>query len=83
VIFLIDSFLFGLNPGMQRAMLIFISVWSIVWKGLALWKSAKKNQKYWFIVLLVINTLGLLEIVYIVFFSKDKKFKFNFLKKKK
>ncbi|MEK6818456.1 MAG: DUF5652 family protein [Nanoarchaeota archaeon] len=50
-----------------------------MWKGLALWKSARNNQEVWFIVLLVINTLGLLEILYLFVFSemgrKDRKIK--------
>ena len=44
--------------------------WALVWKGIALWKSARYNKKWWFIALLVINTLGLLEILYIFIFSK-------------
>lgn len=45
-------------------------VWSLVWKGIALWKSAKNQDKVWFIVLLVINSIGILEILYIFVFSK-------------
>jgi len=45
-------------------------VWSLLWKGWALWKSAKQDDKWWFAALLVINTLGILEIVYIYVFSK-------------
>lgn len=80
---MINSFLLGLNPTMQRVFIAFIAIWNIVWKGLALWRSSKKDQKYWFIVLLVINTMGLLEIIYLVFFGKDKKIQLNFLKRKK
>ncbi len=49
-----------------------IVVWTLVWKGLALWKSARREDKVWFIVLLVLNTFGILEIFYIYLFSKDK-----------
>lgn len=45
-------------------------VWTIVWKGLALWKAAGKKDKIWFAVLLVLNTLGLVEILYYFFLSK-------------
>lgn len=45
-------------------------IWSLVWKGLALWKSAGKKQLVWFIILLIINTSGLLEILYIFFLNK-------------
>ena len=47
-----------------------ILVWSVAWKGLALWKAARESSKIWFIVLLVVNTLGILEILYIYIFSK-------------
>lgn len=40
-------------------------IWTLPWKGVALYKSARANQIGWFVALLVINTLGLLEIVYI------------------
>jgi hypothetical protein len=43
--------------------------WVIVWKGLALWKAAQQDSKPWFIVLLMVNTLGILEILYIYVFS--------------
>ncbi len=45
-------------------------LWSLVWKGVALWKAAKNSDKWWYIAILVINTVGLLEIIYIFFFSK-------------
>lgn len=53
------------------SMLIFIIVWSIVWKAIALWQAARNNHKLWFIALIVINTLGILEIIYILFISKS------------
>ena len=37
-----------------------VLIWSVVWKGLALWKSARVGSKVWFIVFLVVNTLGIL-----------------------
>jgi len=49
-----------------------ILMWSLVWKGLALWKAARQEKKWWFIGLLLINTLGILEILYIYVLSKDK-----------
>ena len=45
-------------------------VWSLIWKGIALWYSAKNKEKYWFIGLFLINTLGILEIIYLVFVAK-------------
>ena len=47
-------------------------LWSLPWKGVALWKSARAHQKIWFIVLLLVNTLAILEILYIFVFSKKQ-----------
>lgn len=49
-----------------------VTVWSMFWKGLALWRSARLGSKKWFVVLLVINTVGILEILYLYVFSKKK-----------
>lgn len=49
-----------------------IIIWSLAWKGLALWKAAQRKEQWWFIALLVINTVGILEILYLYVFSKDK-----------
>jgi hypothetical protein len=49
---------------------VFFLVWAVFWKGSALWKAAGKKQVIWFIVLLLINTLGLLEIAYIFYLSR-------------
>lgn len=50
-------------------LLLAVLVWSIVWKGLALWKSARTDSKVWFVVFLIVNTLGILEILYLYVFS--------------
>nr|MBA4405184.1 hypothetical protein [Nanoarchaeum sp.] len=50
-----------------------VTLWTLPWKGVALWKSAKQKQKAWFVVLLIVNTLAILEIIYLGFFQKKKK----------
>lgn len=50
-----------------------IILWTLAWKGVALWKAARNEHKWWFIALLVLNTLAILEIIYIFFFSKKRK----------
>jgi hypothetical protein len=45
-------------------------VWSLVWKGLALYRAGANRSVAWFVVLLVFNTLGILEILYYFVFSK-------------
>jgi len=39
-----------------------------VLKGYTLWLSARAGQKWWFVALFLINTLGILEIVYLIWF---------------
>lgn len=57
--------------GIPLWLIITILVWSFVWKLLALWKSARKNHVGWFIVLAILNTVGILEILYIYVFSEN------------
>lgn len=52
--------------------LVSLIIWSLIWKGWALWKSAKAGSKPWFIVILIVNTFGVLEILYIYVFSQKK-----------
>ncbi len=47
-------------------------LWGIIWKGLALWRASKQDQRNWFIAILVLNTLGILEIIYLFKFAKKK-----------
>lgn len=51
---------------------IFILVWSIFWKLLAVWRAAKLDEKYWFLGLFIINSFGILEIAYLFIFAKKK-----------
>ncbi len=59
-------------------LLILVLVWSLLWKGIALWRAARLKQPIWFILFLVVQTLGILEILYLFLFSK-----INLAKKRK
>jgi len=59
----------GLFPGHQSIWALAI-IWALVWKAWSLWIAARKNQKIWFGALLLINTMGILEILYVFIFSK-------------
>jgi len=50
--------------------LFLIIVWTIPWKGVTLWKAARNSHKKWFIVIFLLNTMALLEIIYIFYFAK-------------
>ena len=62
----------ALQLGIPLWTLIVLAVWSLAWKIPALWISARKKQLVWFIVLILVNTAGILEILYIFIFSKMK-----------
>lgn len=49
---------------------IAISLWSVVWKGFALYRAGARGHKGWFIALFLINTVGILEILYLTIFSR-------------
>lgn len=55
-------------------LLILIGLWSIPWKGVALWKAARRGDTQWFIFLLIVNTVAILDIIYIFKFSKRPSF---------
>ncbi|MFZ3074128.1 MAG: DUF5652 family protein [Minisyncoccales bacterium] len=59
-------------PEINFWLFIAIVVWSLAWKGAALWKAARNNQLYWFTALMLVNTVGILEIIYIYVFTKKR-----------
>ena len=60
-------------PDLQYRLIVFVVyLWSVIWKGIALYRAAKSNQKVWFICMLVLSTAGILEIVYLFGFAKNK-----------
>lgn len=75
-----DSFL-NLNAGMgiSSPLILLTLLWVLPWTpptrhpGVALWKAAKNGHKKWFIALFLLNTLAILEIIYIFWFAKTKK----------
>ena len=60
---------FLLSPGVSFIIAVLV-IWSLIWKGLALWQAARNSDKGWYIAMLIINTAGLLEIIYLFFFAK-------------
>jgi len=55
------------------ALIFLIIIWSLFWKGLALWRAGQRGDKIWFVVLLVVNTMGILEIVYYFLIAGNNK----------
>ena len=62
---------FANNPW-AFVVLILIALWTIPWKGVALWHAAKRGEFWWFIVMLVLNDLALLELFYVLYWTRRK-----------
>lgn len=62
--------MFGLFAFPYVLVILPLIVWGLVWKGWALWLAARRGESLWFIALLVVNTMGLLEIFYIFAIAK-------------
>ncbi len=63
----------GLSPLFVIGLGIIAAVIAIIvicLKGYSLWLAAKRDEKWWFVILLVVNTLGILELIYIIFVAK-------------
>jgi len=64
--------MFAMMGPIMFILFMVLIIWSVVWKGIGLWKAAGNKHLAWFICILVFNTAGILPIIYIVFFSKKK-----------
>ncbi len=56
----------------QLIIVLLLVVWSTVWKGIAMWRSGRRDQKVWFVAILILNTVGILEIIYLLL-NRNKK----------
>ena len=54
----------------QLTLIGLVVIWELIWKGIALWRAGRNNQPVWFVVLLFVNTLGILEIIYLLAFQR-------------
>lgn len=55
------------------ATLTVLIIWDLAWRGYALWKAGRNEDSAWFVALLILNTVGILPILYIYLFAKDAK----------
>ena len=68
-----EELLIGTLSGWLLFLFVAIMIWDLVWKGIGLWKSGRNNQLAWFVCILIFNTVGILPILYLLFFQKKKK----------
>ena len=52
--------------GVSAWVIILIVIWEAVWTAIAMWKSAKKNHLWWFIIFFLVNLLAIPEIIYLI-----------------
>jgi hypothetical protein len=69
--------------GIPLILFVIIMIWSSIWKYIALWKAGRNNSLGWFVIFALVNTVGILEILYIFVFSKMKKKVFHSRKKRR
>ena len=48
-------------------------IWTIAWKAVASWRAARNGHLVWFVVFFIVNTIGILPIVYLAWFQNRKK----------
>jgi hypothetical protein len=53
-------------------LIVTLIVWELAWKAIAMWKAARNKEAIWYVCLLLINTLGILPIIYMLMKSKGK-----------
>jgi methionyl-tRNA synthetase len=57
----------------EKAGLVVLGVWSLIWKGLALWRAAERKSVPWFVTFLFVNTAGVLDIIYLFAIAPRRK----------
>ena len=73
----------GLEAFIPLPAIIALVIWTAIWKGIGLWRAGNHRQLVWFIVMFVLNTAGLLPIIYLVWFQKKPSKSSRPVKKKK
>ncbi len=57
----------------QIMLLVVVQIWDLIWKGFALWRAARRRDTLWFVLLILINSAGLLPVFYLFYISPDRK----------
>ncbi len=65
-------------PNWTIPLLVVLLIWTLFWKSAGMWHAAREKDVIWFFILLIFNTVGILDMIYLFGFSKvktDKLFK--------
>jgi len=57
--------MFGFAMEGWNLWIVLLILWTLPWKGYALWLAAQNRHPRWFIALFLLNTIAILEIIYI------------------
>ena len=56
----------------NQAFIVVLLVCSLIWKGLALWRTAGRRDKTWFVIFMILNLIGIPEIIYLIVTKKKE-----------
>ncbi|MBS3135085.1 hypothetical protein J4406_01795 [Candidatus Woesearchaeota archaeon] len=59
--------------GWFTLLLVLLIIWEAVWKGISLWKAGRNDHLVWFVFLFILNTAGILPIIYLLIYRKRRK----------
>ena len=54
-------------------LLILYLIWVLPWKGIALYRAARRKEVVWFILIFLVNTFAILEMFYIFWIAREQK----------
>jgi hypothetical protein len=61
-----------MSKNKERA-LTAVTIWDTAWKLAAVWKAVRYGQKRWVPPLVVVNSAGILPILYFFVFARDRR----------
>lgn len=69
----IPGMIFPFPYFMVFPLVMVVAAWIVGIKGYALWHAARNEQKWWFIGLMLVNAVGIPELVYLLWFRTDRR----------
>lgn len=66
----------AIDPRMLRVIIV-MAIVTLPLKAIAMWRAARAEQKGWYAAILLLNTFGILELVYLFYFSRKPSSKPN------
>lgn len=60
---------YGINGAL--GVLLVLAIVDLALKGWALWRAARMSKKWWFIALLIVNSMGILPTIFLLFTNSE------------